>query len=109
MPFGLAVAPGTFQSVIEDMVPVLDTEDIMAYLDDVICFHPTFEKHLEGITRLFQMVRKSGFKLSGKKCQFATRSVKFLGHLTDKFRRSWKLFGIGRRLKMSPTSASSKE
>ena len=30
------------------------------------------------------MVRKSGFKLSGKNCQFATRSVKFLGHLIDK-------------------------
>ncbi len=84
MPFGLAGAPGTFQSVIEDMVQVLDTEDIMAYLDDVICFHPTFEEHLEGITRLFQMVRKSGFKLSGKKCQFSTRSVKFLGHIIDK-------------------------
>ena len=34
--FGLAGAPETFQSVIEDMVQVLDTEDIMAYLDDVI-------------------------------------------------------------------------
>ena len=50
MPFGLAGAPGTFQSVIEDMVQILDTEDIMAYLDDVICFHSTFEEHLEGIT-----------------------------------------------------------
>ena len=66
MPFGLAGAPGTFQSVIEDMVQVLDTEDIMAYLDDVICFDSTFEEHLEGISRLLQMVRKSGFKLSGK-------------------------------------------
>ena len=83
MPFGLAGAPGTIQSVIEDMVQVLDTEDIMAYLDDVICFHSTFEEHLEGINRLFQMVRKSRFKLSGEKCQFATRSVKFLGHLID--------------------------
>ena len=56
----------------------------MAYLDDVICFHPTFEEHLEGISRLFQMIRNSGFKLSGKKCQFATSSVKFLGHVIDK-------------------------
>ena len=47
-------------------------------------FHPTFEEHLEGISRLFQMIRNSGFKLSGKKCQFATSSVKFLGHVIDK-------------------------
>jgi hypothetical protein len=39
MPYGLARAPATFQSVVEDMVQVLETEDIMAYLDDVICFH----------------------------------------------------------------------
>lgn len=83
MPYGLAGAPGTFQSVIEDMVQVLETEDIMAYLDDVICFHSTFEEHLEGINRMLQMIRKAGFKLSGKKCQFATRSVKFLGHIID--------------------------
>ena len=87
MPFGLAGAPETFQSVIDkDMAQVLDTKDIMAYLNDVICFHPTFEENLEEISRLFQMVRKSGFKLSGKKCQFATRSIKFLGHLIDKSR-----------------------
>jgi hypothetical protein len=57
----LQVSPGTFQSVIEDMVQVLDTEDIMAYLDDVICFHPTFEEHLEGISILFKMISDSGF------------------------------------------------
>jgi hypothetical protein len=30
------------------------------------------------------MIRDSGFKLSGKKCQFATSSVKFLGHIINK-------------------------
>ena len=63
---------------------MLDAEDVMAYLDDVICFHSGFEEHLKGIGRLLQMIRKAGFKLSGKKCQFATRSVKFLGHVIDK-------------------------
>ena len=66
------------------MLQVLDTEDVMAYLDDVICFHSTFEEHLKGIERLLLTIRKSGFKLSGKKCQFATKSVKFLGHVIHK-------------------------
>ena len=83
MPYGLAGAPATFQSVVEDMVQVLETEDIMAYLDDVICFHATFDKHLEGIQKLLEMVRRAGFKLSGKKCQFAKLSVRFLGHIID--------------------------
>ena len=84
LPFGLAGAPGTFQAVIEDMLQVLDAEDVMAYLDDVICFHSSFEEHLKGVERLLQTIRKSGFKLSGRKCQFATRSVKFLGHVIDR-------------------------
>ena len=84
LPFGLAGAPGTFQAVVEDMLQVLDTEDVMAYLDDLICFHSGFEEHLKGIGRLLQTIRKAGFKLSGKKCQFASRSVKFLGHVIDK-------------------------
>jgi hypothetical protein len=83
MPYGLPGAPATFQSVVEDMVQVLETEDIMAYLDDVICFHATFDKHLEGIQKLLEMVRRAGYKLSGKKCQFSKLSVRFLGHIID--------------------------
>ena len=48
LPFGLAGAPGTFQAVIEDMLLVLNAKDVMAYLDDVICFHSSFEEHLKG-------------------------------------------------------------
>ena len=83
MPYGLTGAPATFQSVVEDMIQVLDTEDIMAYLDDVICYHTTFHKHLKGVRTLLEMKRKARFKLSGKKCQFAKRSVRFLGHVID--------------------------
>ena len=36
--FGLAGAPGTFQGVIKDMLQVLDTEDVIAHLDDVNLF-----------------------------------------------------------------------
>lgn len=84
LPCGLAGAPGTFQAVIEDMLQVLDAEDVVAYLNEVICFHAGFKEHLKGIRRLLQTIRGAGFKLSGKKCQFATRSVKFLGHVIDK-------------------------
>ena len=70
--------------MIEDMLPVLDAEDVMADLDDVICFHSRFEEHLKVVERLLLTIRRSEFKLSGKKCQFATRLVKFLGHVIDK-------------------------
>ena len=83
MPFGLAGAPGTFQSVVEDLLQVLNAEDMLANLDDVICFHSNFEDHFKEIERLLTAVRKSGFKLWGRKCQFEKRSVKFLGHVIN--------------------------
>ena len=52
-------APGTFQAVIEDMLQVLDAEDVMDYLDDLICFHSSFEEHLKDVERLLQTIRKS--------------------------------------------------
>ena len=60
LPFGLAGAPGTCQAVIEGMLQVLDSEDVMAYLDDMICFHSGFEEHLKGIGRLLH-TQKSWF------------------------------------------------
>ena len=38
------------------MLQVLDTEDVMAHLDDEICFHSSFEKHLKGIEKLLQTI-----------------------------------------------------
>ena len=32
---------------------------------------------------MLEMVRRAGFKLSGKKCQFTKRFVRFLGHVID--------------------------
>ena len=75
---GLPGAPETFQAVIEDMLQVLDAEDVMAYLDFMICFHSGFEENFKGIGRLLKTIRKAGFKLSGKKYQFVTISVMFL-------------------------------
>lgn len=73
MPFELAGAPGTFQAVVEEMLQVLEAKDMLAYLNDVICFHSRFDDHLQGIEKLLWAVRNAGFKLSGKKCQFATK------------------------------------
>ena len=60
----------------------------MGYINIVGCpmgwqEHPAFDKHLKGVRTLLEMISKAGFKLSGKKCQFAKRSVRFLGHVID--------------------------
>ena len=64
MPFGLCNAPSTFQRVIDDLTQVLNLEDLVTYLDDIICFHETFENHLAGIRRVLEMCRGANLKLS---------------------------------------------
>ena len=64
--FGLAVAPGTFRAVIEDMLQVLDAEDVMAYMNVVICFHSTFEEHLKGIEKLLLTIRNRNSSYQAK-------------------------------------------
>ena len=66
LPFGLAVAPGTFRAVIEDMLQVLDAEDVMAYMNVVICFHSTFEEHLKGIEKLLLTIRNRNSSYQAK-------------------------------------------
>ena len=83
LPFGLCNAGSTFQRVVDDLLQTLSVEDVVSYLDDFICFHKTFAEHLTGIRRILQMFRDSGFKLAGKKCQFAKKEVSFLGHLVS--------------------------
>ena len=49
MPFSLSNALFTFQRVIDNLTQVLNKEDLVTYLDDLICFHKTFPEHLAGI------------------------------------------------------------
>ena len=51
----IEVAPEDRHKTAFVSLQVLDAEDVMAYLDDVICFDLTFEDHLKGIERLLVM------------------------------------------------------
>jgi transposase InsO family protein len=83
LPFGLCNSGSTFQRVMNDLIQVMSVEDLLSYLDDFVLFHGTFREHLQGIERLLKLLKKSGFKLSGKKCQFVRKEVSFLGHIVS--------------------------
>ena len=79
MPFGLRNAPGTFQRLVKNVLQKLESFT-GAYLDDIIIFSDSWEKHLNHISQVFGRIRNAVLTLKKSKCVFATAEVDYLGH-----------------------------
>ncbi|VDI33759.1 Hypothetical predicted protein [Mytilus galloprovincialis] len=55
----------------------------LIYLDDIIVFSKTFEDHVQHLTAVFERLKNAGLKLHPKKCTFAKRQIKYLGHIVS--------------------------
>ncbi|GFX52869.1 retrovirus-related Pol polyprotein from transposon 17.6 [Trichonephila clavipes] len=80
MPFGMKNAGRTFQKVM-DQVLVKHRAYCRSYIDDVAVFSKTWEQHIKHLCVVFQTIQRVGFTINLKKCNFARRRVKFLGHV----------------------------
>ena len=57
----------------------LDSDRILAYMDDIVVFSKTFEDHIVSIEQLFARLRESGISLKISKCIFGGVKANFLG------------------------------
>jgi hypothetical protein len=82
MPFGLKMAPATFQHILASILRRYNLSDFCVnYLDDILVFSHSFEEHLNHIKLLFHAIYEEGFRLSFKKCKFALTVIEYLGHV----------------------------
>lgn len=82
MPFGLTNAPATFQRLMSRVLnrPMRDGyADV--FLDDVLIHAHNFEEHLNRLSSVFTLFRKSNLKLNPKKCVLFTKQVSYLGYV----------------------------
>ena len=79
MPFGLRNAGAQFQRNIHLILK--DLEFVFIYMDDLMIFSPSVEKHLEHLDILFRRLAEHGVKINFKKCQFGQSEMEFLGHV----------------------------
>ena len=84
MPQGIRNAPMVFQSLMDKILRGVQYKYVMAYIDDICVFSPTFEKHLEHLADVFQRLRNANLKLHPQKCKFAVSRVNFLGHVLSR-------------------------
>jgi len=84
MPFGLCNAPATFQRAMDMALAGMKWQSCLVYIDDIIVFSPTFEKHLKDLEELFDRLLKVDLVLKASKCFFCKKSVEYLGHVVSK-------------------------
>jgi len=81
MPFGLTNAPATFQRLINNVFNQILWDYILVYIDDIIIFSKTFEKHLYHLQQVFERLKIAGIKLKMSKCKFFQEQLNILGHV----------------------------
>jgi len=81
MPFGLKNAPATFQRVIDNVLGELVGDICLVYLDDIIIFSASLQKHLMDINSVFQKLPQANLKIQITKSNFLRKEIDFLGHV----------------------------
>ena len=84
MPFGLMNAPATFQRLMESCLGEMHLNWCIIYLDDVIIFSKTPDKHIERLRGILQKLQNAGLKLKPSKCEFFKDRISYLGHIVSK-------------------------
>lgn len=81
---GLKNSCVSFQMAMSQILRGLHWKNMLVYVDDICVFSKDFESHLNHLKDLFGRLRNAGLTLNPKKCNFAAKEVKFLGHLISK-------------------------
>ena len=83
MSFGLTNAPATFQRLMELICRGFQWTSCLIYLDDILVFGKSFQKHTERFQDVLERIRLSGLKLKPEKCELFHEEVRFLGHIIN--------------------------
>uniref|UniRef100_UPI0010A03C36 uncharacterized protein K02A2.6-like n=1 Tax=Podarcis muralis TaxID=64176 RepID=UPI0010A03C36 len=79
--FGVSVAPGIFQSLMERLLQGLP--GVVPYFDDVLVSADSHQQLFERLRAVLTRFQEAGLKVKREKCQIAVPQVEFLGYLID--------------------------
>lgn len=85
LPFGIASAPAIFQQVMEKTLAGIPGVGI--YLDDIIISAADETTHLRRLRQVLTRIRRNGFRIQKKKCEFGKSSIDYLGFVVDQHGR----------------------
>lgn len=83
MPFGLANAPATFQTFMNEVLGDLVDTICIVYLDDILVYSDTEEEHTQHVHRVLERLQQYDLFANLAKCEFDVNRVNFLGYIVD--------------------------
>ncbi|XP_022111414.1 uncharacterized protein LOC110990643 [Acanthaster planci] len=75
IPFGLTNAPAVFQRFMEVCLEGLNGDIAVTYLDNVLVFSDTFQKHLQNLRTVLRRLQENGVKLNPSKCELFRKEL----------------------------------
>ncbi|MBW0530739.1 hypothetical protein O181_070454 [Austropuccinia psidii MF-1] len=82
MPFGIKNTSSHYQRMMNTIFPEELSEGwLIIYIDDIIVFSETWDRHLTRLVRVLQKIVQVNMKISLKKCHFSYSELKALGHV----------------------------
>lgn len=76
MAFGMCNAPATFQQLVNSVLS--GWPNCNTYLDDLIIYTPTWEKHVKSLTQVFARPATASLTVNLAKCEFRPATVTYL-------------------------------
>jgi len=83
MPFGLTNAPTSFQNLINDTLQDFLDIFVIVYLDDILTFSKTRDKHVSHVRKVLQRLQEHSLWAKAEKYEFVQHSVDFLGYIVS--------------------------
>lgn len=79
--YGLASSPGIFQRIMTNLFR--DIPNSVVFLDDILIFSDTLDKHLLVLDKVLSRLQENGLKIKREKCSFLAQRVKYLGYVIE--------------------------
>lgn len=79
--YGIKVAPGLFQNLMDDLLGKLP--GVIPYFDDILIRATTLEQLAERLYNVLSCLRKAGLHAKKEKCEFGVTEIEFLGYRVD--------------------------
>jgi hypothetical protein len=81
LPMGYVNASEVFQMCMERIVPTSLRQYVTIYVDDILITTPTFEKHLEVLEKLLNVLNHNGLTVQISKSKICQKKLQFLGYV----------------------------